>query len=1325
MASSKARLPQGRRRANRIAENARRKTILAAFGPFWPGISHEGMSHRKRATMKTTSLSSWRAIVLIALAFQLSSVYSHAEIILGDRRTLATARAFSGSDPGPGDDAEIDTYELADFRVTADAGGDKGEGTVKAEVVHDSRADTLTVTHNSFDSAFGDGTPADTKQGSCQTFTELSFDLTDVSYTYTIAETATIVTNGAFFEHISASVDLLSAATGLHISAGTGTLPPGHYHLLIGDVAVSNHTPASSINHHAEFKLAPIGKTTPPPPPAGLQWTNTAGGSFNVVTNWKSKTIPRSIDTAIFDPAAAYTVDVGTAHSDRLVIRNGNVTFTNMAYTVGSTTFDPASLVLNNAKLTLASGQLNSGPALIGERAASRLDVSANATWISTGSVRVGGPGNGFLAIAAGGTVISAESRIGTGIGGGDVFIGGTNAKWTTGNCAVGFGGAGTLTIDGGAEVESDDSFVGRNPGSSGQVLVQDIDVNGKAALWNLPDHTLVVGGDGFGELQILSGASVYAGKLILRQHSAGGGVIVIAGAPGGANPIRSAMLLFDTAFIDDSMRIEQGGAAIALNTDFIIGFAFDGDVTVHGLAPVGALASRLEGVGDLTVGLSATGKLTVDLGGLAECKNGFIAKSAGSVGNVTVDGSGNGVASEWTLSRDLTVAQSGEGNLQITNGGKVTANLTQIGAEPGSVGSVSVSGRSSLGPSFFTANDHLNVGFGGRGALTVSLGGRVAVTGPLIMDSEETFQSDMTVGGSDPATGLGSVISVNGNVLLGSGEFSNSRMVITEDGTVLCHDATIGGIPGSFSTVEVGVRNGTGVVAQFNVSGDLTVGEEGHGILILRNSANVTVGGTLFVGRHGAIFGNGTLSAATRIIIKGGSVQAGLSPGRLTFNGDFELSEAGVLVMQIGGTTPGTTHDQLVINGNASLGGKLLMKFMGGFAPKMGDHFELLDISGATTGGFSEVEVEGLIPGFQFSTESNGNGQIVLTALTDGTPLPAKGIFRGRLQGDPEGPNSSGFFTIQITAGDGFTARFVLGGRNFAINGKFDPSGQFSKTIPRKGRSPLIINLELDTAGGDRSISGTIFDGELRISVSADVANTFDAKINPAPQAGQYTVLLQFDPARSEVPRANGIGTVAVSKSGAIRFAGVLADGTRLTQGTTLSRSGEWPLYVSLYKNQGAVLGDLKFRDQPGSDFDGNLRWARPKKSTDKFLTTGFYTNLPVIGSKYLTAPAVPTVLELPAGATTTLSDTDLNPALTKSLTLNPKNRFMVLDPGTDKFSLSATTATGLLSAHFTHPKTHLSTAVRGVVLQKQNLGSGFFLRRGTIGSFEIQANP
>jgi hypothetical protein len=397
---------------------------------------------------------------------------------------------------------------------------------------------------------------------------------------------------------------------------------------------------------------------------------------------------------------------------------------------------------------------------------------------------------------------------------------------------------------------------------------------------------------------------------------------------------------------------------------------------------------------------------------------------------------------------------------------------------------------------------------------------------------------------------------------------------------------------------------------------------------------------------------------------------------------------------------------------------------FLNGYLPKRGDAVSLLEVDGTVTGDFAQIIFPQLAPGFQVKREMV-NGKYQLTALNDAIRLFVKEMFRGLLSGDPASHQAAGFFTIHTTARGGFSARFVLGGRSFALSGKFDSAGKFSTAIPRKGDTPLTVNLELAVIDGVRVITGTIVDGDRSIPISADQAKAFNAKTNPAPQAGKYTALLQFDSAATDTPQANGIGVVGISTSGAIRFVGALADGTRLSQGTVLSKSGEWPLYVLLYKKQGSLFGELHFREKAGSDFDGTLQWSRPPTPNDKIQTAGFSATLATIGSKYVAPPARPAVLDLPKGATATLSDADLTPALIKSLTLSPPNKFVVLDPGADKFSLSATAANGLLSGRFIHPKIGSSTTVQGVVFQKENFGSGFFLRPSVIGSFGLQANP
>ena len=60
-------------------------------------------------------------------------------------------------------------------------------------------------------------------------------------------------------------------------------------------------------------------------------WT-TNDGTFNTASNWEPEGVPATVDVAIFDRLSTYTVTVGMAQTLRLLVENGNVTFTGTQY---------------------------------------------------------------------------------------------------------------------------------------------------------------------------------------------------------------------------------------------------------------------------------------------------------------------------------------------------------------------------------------------------------------------------------------------------------------------------------------------------------------------------------------------------------------------------------------------------------------------------------------------------------------------------------------------------------------------------------------------------------------------------------------------------------------------------------------------------------------------------------------------------------------------------------------------------------------------------------------------------------------------------------
>jgi len=110
-----------------------------------------------------------------------------------------------------------------------------------------------------------------------------------------------------------------------------------------------------------------------------------------------------------------------------------------------------------------------------------------------------------------------------------------------------------------------------------------------------------------------------------------------------------------------------------------------------------------------------------------------------------------------------------------------------------------------------------------------------------------------------------------------------------------------------------------------------------------------------------GRLLGTGTIAA--NITNSGGYVEPGASAGLLTvasnaspaIAGNYTQGTGGTLEIELGGLTPGSEHDQLVVADTASLNGVLRLMPIDGFIPGVGDSFVILT-AGARTGTFSHV---------------------------------------------------------------------------------------------------------------------------------------------------------------------------------------------------------------------------------------------------------------------------------------------------------------------------------------------------------------------------------
>lgn len=339
---------------------------------------------------------------------------------------------------------------------------------------------------------------------------------------------------------------------------------------------------------------------------------------------------------------------------------------------------------------------------------------------------------------------------------------------------------------------------------------------------------------------------------------------------------------------------------------------------------------------------------------------------------------------------------------------------------------------------------------------------------------------------------------------------------------------------------------------------------------------------------------------------------------------------------------------------------------------------------------------------------------------------LPTQGAYNGLFY-EPFGVEhaSSGFFTLKLTARGTYTAAILSAGKRYSARGNFDLAGRATNSIPRPGASPLTVLWMLQLDGSDQ-ISGSVSDGNWTAELLGDRA-FWNSRVQACPDAAKYTLVLPGMTSSSvptAAPEGDGYGSVTVDGNGLVNFRGFLADGARAVQRVPLSKNSAWPLYLSLYRGQGSLLGWVTFADEATTDFAApRVSWTKPALSTEKYYPLGFYAEPPLLGSRYV-PPAGPSdpVLNL-TDAVIRLTGGSLSEALTNRISLGPGGK--VINNGPSKLTFKIALPTGLFTGSVTPINALRPIPFKGVVLQKANNASGYFLDTNSGGRVAVEATP
>jgi len=366
----------------------------------------------------------------------------------------------------------------------------------------------------------------------------------------------------------------------------------------------------------------------------------------------------------------------------------------------------------------------------------------------------------------------------------------------------------------------------------------------------------------------------------------------------------------------------------------------------------------------------TTTGDFTNAYGGGATFVNaagGTYTKSAGTTSMTGVNFTNQGTVSvtggtlsliDATLQGGSSIGSSGAGVVQFVSGtltasGSIQAQRLQL------------SGGTLTGtPTFLGTLSWLGTSLNSTGVTTIGAGATLTIASGANHDfSGHSIVNQGTVAWTD-----GDLRSGNGGSVSNQGVWNDS--------------AAAGAVNGAFGGGATFVNASAGTYRKLSGNTTFTVPVTNLGLIdvaggTLALQGGFTQTGTVAVAANALLTATPSLSFDAGSTLRGaGGVSAGtISLGGATYPGAVgtvgSLALTGVVVFlpgstvefDLGGTVPGTQHDQLSITGPATLGGTLAVRFTGGFqsVATAGMTFELLGAT-ALIGSFANVPNGGIL---------------------------------------------------------------------------------------------------------------------------------------------------------------------------------------------------------------------------------------------------------------------------------------------------------------------------------------------------------------------------
>ncbi|MGE8680930.1 MAG: autotransporter outer membrane beta-barrel domain-containing protein [Achromobacter marplatensis] len=420
------------------------------------------------------------------------------------------------------------------------------------------------------------------------------------------------------------------------------------------------------------------------------------------------------------------------------------------------------------------------------------------------------------------------------------------------------------------------------------------------------------------------------------------------------------------------------------------------GALTVSG-RNAGGTASTWTSLGSVLVGVEAgsSGTLTILDAGMAQSDSGTIGSNNGSVGSVLVSGPG----STWNLSasRAFMIGESGRGTLRIDDGGAVHSGQGVIGWLAGSDGSAIVSGQTTVWDPF----NNIYVGFEGLGDLRVLEGATVRTVGSSAPGAAATIYIGNQAGGVGTVTVSSttadiSTLAASDRIEIGSA--GTGTLTIDKGGlAVAASDTWLTVASTATGTLNlIGDASGRGLLETGSVikgDGNATFNLNGGVLRANRDEADFLNGfSTQAIGSEGASFDTNGYEVGVMTALSGTSNLNKLGAGTLTLSGN-SAAFTGTTAIQAG-----TLQVDGVLGGpvNVLAGARLTgtgrvgaTVNRGTIAPGPRNGFGILTVAGDYTAQGGNLEIR-----TQLGGDNSPTDKLVVTGDTAGaTPVTVKNM--------------------------------------------------------------------------------------------------------------------------------------------------------------------------------------------------------------------------------------------------------------------------------------------------------------------------------------------